>query len=193
MCTDLFDYWAGLQAVWGTGRTIINVEHDMEFSDDLVAELLSCPRELCAYPYEVRPGGWPQRVYSVSYIGWGVDESIPYAIFSAVGFCKIAATAQVGSELRKSTWMQLERSIHDAVITDQRLWHVHWPAIKHGHDYESESDPEGSSTLTAVNEARAAGRLTIFGDDPTEERLKACDPLLYDESVRSRAPVLQGH
>lgn len=193
LCEGLFGYWAGLDRVWDTGRTIVNVEHDMEFSDDLVAELLSCPRELCAYPYEVRPSGMPERVYSVSYFGWGTDDSIPFAIFSAIGFCKIAATAQVGTKLTKTTWMRVERVIHDAVITDQRLWHIHWPAIGHRHDYEAEGDPEGGSLLNEINKARAEGRLTVHGPDPSEERLRACDPLLYDESVRDRAPALHGH
>jgi hypothetical protein len=188
VCDDSFGYWAGLDSIWGKGRTIVNLEHDVEFSDDLVAELLSCPRDLCAYPYTVRPASWPGLAYGALFSGWLTTE-VPFAHFSAIGFAKISASVQT-SPLAKRPWQRLEDSIHEAVARNQRLWHLHWPAIGHRHDYDSEPPPETGSAYEAVQRARADGRLYIHGEEPDADVLKRCDPFLYDKSLRDRVPVL---
>lgn len=189
VCDDPFDYWAGLDSVWDTGRTIVNVEHDMEFSDDLVMELLSCPWDLCAYPYAVQPAGWPGLLYGASWGSW-VPKDTAFAHFSSIGFCKIGLRVQRGTALPRAVWDKVEGAIHTGAVKNRNLWHLHWPAIGHHHDYSSELPPEESSTYRIVERARAEGRLTVHGPEPTAEELKALDPFLYNESLRRRAEAL---
>jgi hypothetical protein len=137
-CRGKYDYWAGLASVWARGRTVVNVEHDMPFSDDMVEELLSCDSELCAYPYVVRPGRARCYTFSASNgRGWLKGDE-PFATFSAIGFAKIAASAQEGTNLERCRWGMVEGKVHLAVASHKRVWHIHWPEIPHGHDYEGE-------------------------------------------------------
>lgn len=189
VCDGPFDYWSGLASVWGSDQTVVNVERDMEFSDDLVRELLSCPQPLCAFPYRVLPSGWPGFLYSAAFRDW-VSEGTDFASFSAIGFCKITPEARSGSELERKSWEHLETGVHNAVAHGKRFWHLHWPEIVHYHDYPAEPDAEASSLLRIIEQARAEGRLFVHGADPSTEDLKACDPFLYNESLRSRVKVL---
>lgn len=196
VCHDpLFGYWEGLEAVWASDRTLVNVEHDMEFSDDLVHELLSCPHDRCAYPYKVMPFGWPGKTWGASYGSLWATEENPYASFSSIGFCKLTASAREGSTLTRAIWDKLEGHVHVAAIRDRGLWHLHWPAIEHFHDYEAGGgiDPEAGSLYNLVKRARDEGRLYVYGDPMTDdclEGLKSNDPLIYDESLRERASAL---
>ena len=192
VCDDLvFGYWEGLNELWDSDRTLINIEHDMEYSDLLVAELLSCPHPTCAYPYIVRPFGWPGKTYSASYGSLWVTADMPYASFSSIGFCKVTAEARRGSTLERAIWSKVEASIHIAVTQNKRLWHLHWPAVTHHHDYDNDGvDLETGSLYNVVKRARDEGRLIVYGDDMTDEcleRLKANDPLIYDEPLRDQA------
>jgi hypothetical protein len=193
VCEDrFFGYWEGLNAVWASDRTIINVEHDQEFSDDLVAELLSCPYDLCAYPYRVTPFGWPGQTWGATYGSVWVSDGDPYAMFSSIGFCKITAPARAGTELERLVWDKVEQSVHRAVARCKRLWHLHWPAIQHYHDY-GDFDAEAASMYSMVKRARDEGRLLVYGDEFTDadlEGLKANDPYIFDESLRPLAEAL---
>ena len=58
-----FNYCDGLQKAWITDKTVVNVEHDMEFSDELVDGLVDCPWPLCAYAYEVYPTALARYIF----------------------------------------------------------------------------------------------------------------------------------
>jgi hypothetical protein len=62
-CTTEFSYCDGLSELWYSDKTIINHEHDMEFSDELVAGLVDCPNPLCAYAYQVFPTKLQRYIY----------------------------------------------------------------------------------------------------------------------------------
>jgi hypothetical protein len=189
VCDDLWGYWAGLDSVWSDDRTLINIEHDMETSDELVQELLSCPHDLCAYPYRVRPFGWPGGTWSASYGSLWVSEGNPWAMFTSIGFCKIAPGVRAGTTLDRMPWNKVETSVHTAVAQCRRIWHLHWPAITHYHDY-GEIDPEVGTIYNMVKRARDEGRLFVYGDPMTDEcleGLKTHDPLVFNESIRRHA------
>ena len=130
------DYSRLFRSAWGKGDAVVNVEHDMEYSDDLVDELLSCDHELCAYPYIVYPRRHHSFVYGAQWRGDYVEEGQAFATFSAIGFAKYEATVQ--DPLPEVTWNQVEMAIHDRVVHGKRLWHLHWPAVQHFHDYTQE-------------------------------------------------------
>lgn len=143
-----FDYWKALHDVWYGPDTLVNVEHDMEFSDELVQGLLDCPHPLCTYPYLcwIRERG--HYVYTPTADGRWVSEGRPWADTSTLGFVKIAPEARV-RPLRRMIWKFLEHSVCIAVagfsqvekdvLGNRRAWHVHWPAVKHFHDYDLEA------------------------------------------------------
>jgi len=122
-----------------------------------------------------------------------------------VGFCgsrvgEGAYGGRGGRECRDEPWVlrfaqKLEGSVHEAVALRKRLWHLHWPAIEHYHDYDSitGSDLEAGSLYNLVRQAREEGRLEVHGDPLTDEcleKLKSHDPLIYDESLRRDAQKL---
>lgn len=194
VCEDrTYGYWEGINALWDSDQDLILVEHDMEFSDDLVAELLSCPHPTCAYPYVVMPVGWPGKTWSASYGSLWVAEDTPYASFSSIGFCKLTAEARRGTDFGgRAVWNKVEGSVHLAAIQNKCLWHLHWPAIQHHHDYAAinGADLEAGSLYNVVKRARDEGRLHVYGDPMTDECLEALkrrDPLIYDKSWRDLA------
>lgn len=141
---DEWDYWRGLAVLWDGPRTVVNVEHDMEFSDALVADLLDCPHPLCTHAYRmylptehyahnVSLSGWHPPIDNISqYTARGICWIGPedeWADFSAIGFCKIAPEARASS-LRRDAWMGVELSVNAAVNC---RWHVHWPEVAHYH------------------------------------------------------------
>lgn len=147
---DLFDYCHGLQAVWESDFTIVNVEHDMECSDGLIRRLLDCPHPLCAYayllrrsgPYAYRNGPLPP---AGGYEDHWLKEGEEWATFGGIGFVKIAPEARV-RPLPDREWSTLDIVVTKAcegpdVVSGAsyrgRRWHVHWPAIKH----ESYNEP----------------------------------------------------
>ncbi len=144
-----FDYCNGLQEEWMTDKTIVNVEHDMEFSDELVDALVDCPSPLCSYPYQVYPTALARYIYCATTrkldedgqekIDW-IDEGEEWAYWSSIGFCKIAPEARK-LPLDLIFWQWLEHTINRSVGEYMNVgaglsWHIHWPAIKHEHDYK---------------------------------------------------------
>lgn len=139
------DYWRALNAHWASDRTLINVEHDMEFSDELVRGLVECPHPLCTYPYRCYLRDREYYVYTPTVDGWWVEEGTEWADTSTLGFCKIAPEART-RPLRRIIWKFLEHSMCAAVtgfsqvepdpVANRRAWHVHWPEVRHFHDYD---------------------------------------------------------
>lgn len=154
-CVGEFDYWRGVSSVWQRDLTVVNVERDMEFSDELVAGLLSCPHPLCAYPYQVFPTTLGRFIYCATTDGpgcnrpprWVEGPADEWAAWSSIGFCKMTPEVQT-KPLDKQFWQYFEHCInrvttattqvgHRAIRT---LWHLHWPEVKHHHDYEKVPD-----------------------------------------------------
>lgn len=188
-CRSEFSYCQGLQEAWLTDRVIVNVEHDMEFRDELVAGLVDCPHPACAYPYLVYPTALQRFIYcatttAVSESEYeeyrqhrlrvaaeyraGLDEDelliespLPpgqrkrgtvggitpdwikpgdeWAEWSSIGFCKIAPQAR-SLPLDRMFWQWLEHAVNRVVSADGTRWHIHWPEVKHLHDYKRVPD-----------------------------------------------------
>jgi len=145
ICSDLFDYGDGLTRLWQHGHTIVNVEHDMEFSDALVANLLECEHPLCAHAYQMhqpndrgephyyahgwlpRETGPASRGQSIRWISRGEE----WADHSGLGFVKIAPEAQRYPLAENIPWQCVEQEVSAAVAGTR--WHIHWPEIEHYH------------------------------------------------------------
>lgn len=145
---DPLDYWRVLDGAWRLPGVLVNVEHDMEFSDALVRGLVECPHVLCTYPYRCYLSGRRHWVYSPQADGRWVERGTEWADTATLGFCKIAREAR-DRPLQPMIWKFLEHSVCSAVAgfsqlspnpdTRRRRWHVHWPEIAHHHDYDAEA------------------------------------------------------
>ena len=148
-----FDYCQGLQDVWMTDKILVNVEHDMEFSDDLVDGLVNCPLPLCAYAYQVWPTELQRWIYCATSVksngnlSW-LNKGDEWAYWSSIGFCKIASSARV-KPLDRLFWQYTEHSVNRVVGKYMDAggagndWHIHWNdgiGIEHHHDYENVPD-----------------------------------------------------
>lgn len=140
ICADVFDYGDGWRELWESGDTIVCVEHDMEFSDALVDELLSCPQPLCAHAYLMHQYGPPFYAHGwlpqqkglraqASCIRW-IDHGEERADYSAVGFVKIAPRARRFPLAENIPWMAVEQEVNAATTG---TWHIHWPGVEHYH------------------------------------------------------------
>ena len=153
-CKDVrgeFDYCFGLQEAWMTDKIVVNVEHDMEFSDELVDGLVNCPWPLCAYAYQVWPTALQRWIYCATskktngLLSW-LNKGDEWAYWSSIGFCKVAPSARA-KPLDLIFWQYLEHSVNRAVgkYGDGKGagldWHIHWNegiGIEHYHDYHGE-------------------------------------------------------
>lgn len=78
------------------------------------------------------------------YVSW-LNEGDEWAVWSSIGFCKIAPVARV-KPLDRLFWQWIEHSINRSVGVYMNAgganyaWHIHWPAIKHHHNYEEIPD-----------------------------------------------------
>ena len=146
-CGGELSYWAGFSRLWDSDQTIVNVERDMQFDDALVAELVDCPHPLCAYPYRVYPTAKGKFIYCGTATPPGgegdpvwLSPGDEWAVWHSIGFCKITPQARV-KPLDAMFWQWLEHSINRVVCRAAGLqWHVHWPEIRHYHDYEATPD-----------------------------------------------------
>lgn len=139
-CEGPYDYWRALADLWDGLETIVNVEHDVEASDDHVAQLLACGHLLCSWAYQCHwiSTGLPRDVIAAG-LGARDPQTHPdpvhltggeeWANWSAIGLVKIAPEARTGP-LRREPWQQLELAVHDAVSGP---WHMHWPPVTHHH------------------------------------------------------------
>lgn len=139
-CEGPFDYWEGLAKYWDSDLTIVNLEHDLEVSDEHAQALIDCPHPACSWAYLVH---WASTGLRSDVIAAGhgrrdphsnpdpefIREGEEWAAWSAIGLVKLTAEARIGS-LRREPWQRLELSVHDAV---KRPWHMHWPAVPHHH------------------------------------------------------------
>lgn len=131
VCWDDFSYWHGILASWDGPETIVNIEHDVEVTDDQIADLLACPHPLCSWMYAAH---WASTHLADDVIaarngGKFIDEGTEWAEQSAIGFVKITPEARI-APLRKTVWQQLEVAIEEAVMPP---WHMHGPPVPHHH------------------------------------------------------------
>ena len=79
------------------------------------------------------------------YISW-LDEGDQWAVWSSIGFCKIAPVART-KPLDRLFWMYIEHSVNRSVGKYMNAgganydWHIHWnegKGIQHHHDYLGE-------------------------------------------------------
>jgi hypothetical protein len=128
------DYWAGLNRFWRSDVTIVNVEHDVEATDEHVQALLDCPEPLCSHAYRCHwiSTGLPGGVIAAGMGARVADTTMPpeayylqggeeWANWSAIGLVKVTAAARVGP-LRPEPWQRLELALHDAVTPP---FHMH--------------------------------------------------------------------
>lgn len=128
-CNDPWVYWQGFVDIWPHDGPIINVEHDMEYSDTLAGELLACPHPRCSWAYQCHN---PRTFWAHSHEGRGmsgawVAAGTEWAAYSAIGFCKIAAEARDPERPpSRATWQGVEGSVN-AVLPG--AWHLHWREV----------------------------------------------------------------
>lgn len=138
-CRGDFDYWGALWRLWPQPHTIINVEHDMEVTDDHLQALLDCPHPLCSFAYTVHwiTSGLQFDLIAAGSARTGLRSSLhggeEWAEWAAIGLVKITAEARIGP-LRREPWWRVELAVEDAV---QGPWHLHgngsFPGDDSGH------------------------------------------------------------
>lgn len=126
-------YGRALAEAWASDRTVVNVEHDLECSDELIQELLDCPEPLCARTYLVYAVSGihdaPAYPFCVTNPGPWVTGGEEWAAWAAPGFFKATPEARMPN-LPVRHWLCVEDVVNDWVTT---RWHLHWPAIEHDH------------------------------------------------------------
>jgi hypothetical protein len=133
-CVGELDYSRTLRSWWRTSRTIVNVEHDMEVSDELIQALLDCPHPFCTHAYTLFPVSTGKRAHyaqaaSKPHIEDWIAAGVEWCAFTGIGFCKITPEARA-RRLGESTWQFVDLAVSAA--TDCPV-HVHWPAVSHYH------------------------------------------------------------
>ena len=142
---EVFDYWRGLLSVWDFPGIVLNAEHDVEFTDDHLDELLRCPHPQCSYQYPCHWAStgrfddvWPARNEQPGSNGLAVfvETGTEWAAQSAIGLVKLTPESRVGP-LEQAHWSRLEVSVENAT---KRPWHLHFgapygpnPPLKHHH------------------------------------------------------------
>lgn len=148
VCVEDTDYGQAVASVWGGGVTVVNIEHDMQVTDDLIDALLDCPHPLCSWAYRVYPVStmrpapmWAHAVAQTQngrLLSWPnfsvtarwISEGEQWADFSAIGFCKITPAAMADLIETGASWRWVEMAVNAAVTGP---WHLHWPAVEHHH------------------------------------------------------------
>lgn len=133
LCVGDFDYSRGLASAWATGKTVVNVEHDLEVSDDLIAALVDCPEPLCSWAYLVYPVSGihdgPAYPFTAGNPGPWIREGEQWADWAAPGFIKVRPDARTGP-LPEKHWLGVEAATN---FHTPGRWHIHWPAVEHHH------------------------------------------------------------
>lgn len=131
LCEDDFDYWQGLAAWWDSDFTIVNVEHDLEWSDSEIAALAACPHSLCSWNYRCHwaSSGQVNGVLPHTLNDKFIEPGDELADWSAIGLIKIAPEARI-APLPKEPWNRVEWAIDEAVM---KPWHIHGPELPHHH------------------------------------------------------------
>ena len=131
LCVTDLSYSRGIAAHWAHPGPIINVEHDLAWSDAHIAELLACKYSVCswAYPLHWQSSGHAEDVYAHKVNGLPVEYGAEWADWSAPGFMKIAPEARTG-RMVECHWRRVEDAVN-ATVTGPI--HLHWPPVEHWH------------------------------------------------------------
>ena len=129
LCDTDIAYSQGLAAYWDHPGILVNLEHDLEVTDDQLAELIECGHPLCAAAYKCHWASTraPVSVWAHTRDGvfvWAGDE---WADWSAAGCVKMAPKARVGT-IGECHWGRVENAIAHAVVG---TWHLHWERDEH--------------------------------------------------------------
>lgn len=131
VCDDTFGYWQGLSQWWESDHTLINVEHDLEWSDEQISELVACPHPLCSWNYRCHwsSSGQVNGVLPHTMDGKFVEPGDEWADWSAIGLVKVTPQVRI-APLPKEPWQRVEKAIDEAV---KKPWHLHGPELPHHH------------------------------------------------------------
>lgn len=134
LCDADTDYAAGVAAAWSTDRVLINIEQDIQATDDHIQALLDCPHPVCAWSYLVYAASGihdaPAYPFVARQPGPWVTYGTEWAEWAAPGFIKIAPTHRRGPFPAHAHWLDVEHATN-ALTTGP--WHLHWPPVEHDH------------------------------------------------------------
>ena len=130
LCDTDTAYWRGIADHWEQPLSIVNIEHDIEWTDAQISELLDCKYDACSFVYKCH---WattqqPNGSYAATIDGRFIAPGDEWADWSAIGFIKIAPAARI-APLREVVWNRVEDAIDEAV---QKPWHMHWVSDSDG-------------------------------------------------------------
>jgi hypothetical protein len=141
-CVEPENYWEGVAEWWDSDRVIVNLEHDVECSDELIQTLLDCDCAFGTWAYwlGIPSGGphWAHRTGKQPPCGgaW-IETGDEWADFGGIGFCKIEPSARVrplwepkDDDDEPPTWQEVDIAVFASV---HQQVHVHWPAVEHLH------------------------------------------------------------
>lgn len=160
------DYPNAIKENWGKGEDLIIVEQDIVPTPKHIKDLMSCKCRLCSFPYLVKadqpnsysifdfashskPDNW-MTFDGARYIDRvGVKEHPDYCGLSGFGLTKIGARAQELLNFPKlyklnrwdiiDSWLSLR---YYEKIKRNRIFHVHYPPVKHNHFSEARKPKE---------------------------------------------------
>lgn len=129
---DTFDYSRGMATAWKQPGTLVNIEHDMAVYPEQVAELLTCPCDLCAFAYWIAPAttGRHEPVIGVRLI----EGESRWAYDTAIGLCKIKERQRLGT-IPICDYKSVETYVWNRVGGP---WHIHYPPVTHYHGFSEE-------------------------------------------------------
>ena len=131
VCDDDLAYSRGIIAHWNDDAPLVLIEHDIEWSDAQITEVIACNYSLCsiAYPLHWANTGHVVDEFAHKNDGMPVAYGTEWAQWSAIGFCKIARSARTGP-FAECHWRRVEDAVNATVVGP---WHLHWPPAKHHH------------------------------------------------------------
>jgi hypothetical protein len=131
LCESRFDYSEGLAGVWDLDRTLVNVEHDMRVSDDLIQRILDDSHPLVTYAYTLFWASTRSKEHYAQRMNYGewVREGAESADYSGIGFARIDPEVRTGP-LGRSTWQHVDVEVNKVVAG---RWAILWPEVFHDH------------------------------------------------------------
>ena len=155
------DYADTIRDNWGLGHDLIIIEQDIVATPDHIKRLISCRSSLCCFPYLVKsdrldchsiftftdhskPDNW-KTFDGTRYIDRVKIEKKPeYCGLSGFGLTKIGVNAQKLIDFPRlydldrwdiiDSWLSLR--LYER-IGNNRIFHIHYPAVKHNHSSEN--------------------------------------------------------
>lgn len=144
------DYAIGMATMYENGEQFVNIEHDMQVSDDRIYELFECPLPFCTWAYRIHRSwivdlsqgkldeetlSYPNSFYAQHNVLDGrvipiQNQEVTSALCSGIGFCKITPD---GREFPIVHWTAVEQPVQELCQNVAKAWHIHWPEVEHWH------------------------------------------------------------